>query len=200
MAARWFTAALLVAGLAVAGCGGSDDSPVSVPADPVEGAAPGDDIDDTAPDPTETQDADVPDDAAAEEPAEATTDPPGDPTGEAPGEENDADGGTDAADEQMFPDVIDATASSDGSTWTVAATLSSPYDTPDRYADAWRVVGPDGTVYGERILAHDHANEQPFTRSESGIEIPEDVTTVTIEGRDLQFGYGGDTFELALPR
>ena len=192
MAVRQSTAAILVAGLALAACGGSDDSPVSVPADPVEGAAP-----ENVPD--------APDDGSAEAAAEATTDPSsegaGDEASEGAAEENTADdGGIDAAGEQMFPDVIDATASSDGSTWTVAATLSSPYDTPERYADAWRVVGPDGTVYGERILAHDHANEQPFTRSESGIEIPDDVTTVTIEGRDLQFGYGGDTFELALPR
>ena len=105
-----------------------------------------------------------------------------------------------AEDVQMFPDVIGATAVQEGTTWTFSATLSSPYDTPERYADAWRVVGPDGTVLGERILNHDHATEQPFTRSESGIEIPDDVATVTIEGRDLQFGYGGDTFELTLGR
>ena len=104
------------------------------------------------------------------------------------------------SDEDMFPDVIDAEADFDGSAWTIAATLSSPYDTPERYADAWRVVGPGGEVYGERILGHDHANEQPFTRSESGISIPDDIETVTIEGRDLEFGYGGDTFELTLER
>jgi len=107
---------------------------------------------------------------------------------------------TSAADGQMFPDVIDATAERVGDTWTVSATLSSPYDTPERYADAWRVVGPDGTVYGERILTHDHAGEQPFTRSESGISIPDDVVDVVIEGRDLEFGYGGATFTLTLPR
>ncbi len=100
----------------------------------------------------------------------------------------------------MFPDVIDATAVREGTAWTVSATLSSPYDTPERYADAWRVVGPDGAVYGERILTHDHASEQPFTRSEPGVEIPEDVDTVTIEGRDRQFGYGGVTFVLPLDR
>ena len=72
--------------------------------------------------------------------------------------------------------MIDAEGRLDGDTWTISATLSSPYDTPERYADAWRVVGPDGTVYGERILVHDHAGEQPFTRSESGIAIPAGVT------------------------
>jgi len=100
---------------------------------------------------------------------------------------------------QRYPDVIDATAERVGDTWTVSATLSSPYDTPERYADAWRVVGPDGTVYGERVLAHDHAVEQPFTRSQSGIEIPDGVTEVVIEGRDLEYGYGGSTFTLSLP-
>ena len=107
---------------------------------------------------------------------------------------------SDDADEQRFPDVIDATAEQVADTWTISATLSSPYDTPDRYADAWRVIGPDGAVYGERVLAHDHAGEQPFTRSESGIEIPDDVAEVVIEGRDLEYGYGGATFTLVLPR
>lgn len=102
--------------------------------------------------------------------------------------------------DERFPDVVDATAEFDGETWTISATLSSPYDSPERYADAWRVVGPEGTVYGERILTHDHANEQPFTRSQSGIEIPDDVGEVTIEGRDQVSGYGGETFTLTLPR
>ncbi|MFK7918896.1 MAG: hypothetical protein AB8G14_12530 [Ilumatobacter sp.] len=114
--------------------------------------------------------------------------------------DSDTDTEPDSAAVQEFPDVIDASAQLAGDTWTIAATLSSPYDTPERYADAWRVVGADGTVYGERILTHDHASEQPFTRSQSGIEIPDDVTEVTIEGRDLANGYGGDTFVLVLDR
>lgn len=108
------------------------------------------------------------------------------------------DDGQDVA--ELFPDVIDATAEFDGAAWTISATLSSPYDSPDRYADAWRVVGPDGSVYGERILTHDHANEQPFTRSQSGIEIPDEVTEVTIEGRDQISGWGGDTVTITLQR
>lgn len=54
----------------------------------------------------------------------------------------------------------------------------------DHYADKWQVVGVDGTVYGERILAHPHDNEQPFTRSQSGIAIPADVTEVIIRAGD----------------
>lgn len=103
--------------------------------------------------------------------------------------------------EGEFPDVLaaEATQAADG-TWRFDVTLSSPYDTPAKYADAWRVRHSDGTEYGIRILGHDHANEQPFTRSESGIEIPDDVDTVIIEARDLLDGWGGATLEFALER
>lgn len=101
--------------------------------------------------------------------------------------------------EQRFPDVIDAEATLSDTGWAFAVTLSSPYDTPERYADGWRIIGPDGSEYGFRLLTHDHASEQPFTRTLDGVEIPEGVTTVTIEGRDQQYGFGGTTFELLLP-
>lgn len=110
-------------------------------------------------------------------------------------------GGQPEGTDDLHPDVIGARAEPGANgTWTVHATLSSPYDTPERYADAWRVIGPDGTVYGVRELAHDHASEQPFTRSLSGVEIPDGVTEVTIEGRDQVSGWGGQTFVLVLER
>jgi N-acetylmuramoyl-L-alanine amidase len=99
----------------------------------------------------------------------------------------------------LYPDVIAASVSLIGSSYTFDVTISSRYDSPDRYADAWRVVGDDGRVYGVRELTHDHSGEQPFTRSLSGVEIPEGVGTVTIEGRDLLYGWGGATVEVALP-
>lgn len=120
--------------------------------------------------------------------AEPTTSPP--ETGE-PDQDSD----------ELFPDVVaaEATQMEDGS-FTFAATLSSPYDSPERYADAWRILGPDGTQLGIRELGHDHAGEQPFTRSVSGVEIPADVTTVTIQGRDQVSGWGGDTVDIQLER
>ncbi len=103
--------------------------------------------------------------------------------------------------EVLFPDVVGVEAIHDGDgQWTFNVTLSSPYDSPERYADAWRVMGPGGTVYGERILLHDHAGEQPFTRSQSGIAIPDDVSTVTVEGRDQVSGWGGRTMDVTLER
>ncbi len=104
------------------------------------------------------------------------------------------------AQNDRFPSVIGATAAPDGDgTWRFDVTISSPYDSPERYADAWRVLGPDGVEYGIRVLTHDHASEQPFTRSQGGIAIPSTVQVVTIEGRDLTNGWGGPTYELSLP-
>ncbi|HQZ33071.1 MAG TPA: hypothetical protein PK020_01535 [Ilumatobacteraceae bacterium] len=96
--------------------------------------------------------------------------------------------------------MLDVVATSSESGWTFDVTLSSPYDTPERYADAWRVVGMDGTVFGVRELDHDHASEQPFTRSLENVQIPDDVDKVVVEGRDQVNGYGGTTFEVALIR
>ncbi|WP_290772381.1 hypothetical protein [Hoeflea sp.] len=61
----------------------------------------------------------------------------------------------------------------------------------DHYSDKWQVIGPDGTVLGERVLAHPHDTEQPFTRSQSGIVIPQGVATVTIRAHDKVHGWGG---------
>jgi hypothetical protein len=107
---------------------------------------------------------------------------------------------TDVAGDQRYPDVVDAAARQDGETWAFDVTISSPYDTPERYADGWRVLAPDGTELGFRLLTHDHAAEQPFTRSLDGVEIPDDVDVVTIEGRDQANGFGGETFELTITR
>ena len=46
----------------------------------------------------------------------------------------------------------------------------------DHYANKWDVVAPDGTLLETRILHHPHVNEQPFTRSLSGVNIPEPAT------------------------
>jgi hypothetical protein len=105
-----------------------------------------------------------------------------------------------AAEPQKFPDVVAAKVrASDADTFDFDVTVSSPYDTPQRYADAFRVVGADGTVFGERLLLHDHAGEQPFTRDLYGVKIPRGVRSVVVEARDGKHGYGGKTMRVALP-
>ncbi len=84
----------------------------------------------------------------------------------------------------------DADQQSDGK-WRFSVTLLHEDEGWDHYANRWDVVGADGTVYGERVLAHPHENEQPFTRSLSGVVIPKDVESVTLRGNDSVHGLGG---------
>lgn len=69
----------------------------------------------------------------------------------------------------------------------------------DHHANVWEIVGPDGKVLGTRVLAHPHVNEQPFTRSLGGVEIPADVSEVTIRAGDNVDGLGGKTMKVTLP-
>ncbi|MEL6734841.1 MAG: hypothetical protein AAFO98_03020 [Pseudomonadota bacterium] len=61
----------------------------------------------------------------------------------------------------------------------------------DHYANAFEVVGPDGTVLATRVLAHPHVNEQPFTRSLGNVAIPDTVQSVTVRAVDSVHGRGG---------
>ena len=77
-------------------------------------------------------------------------------------------------------------------------TVAHPDTGWDDYADGWDVVLPDGTVVKPdsdspftRLLLHPHETEQPFTRNQSGIVIPADVSTVTVRAHDLVDGFGG---------
>lgn len=98
-----------------------------------------------------------------------------------------------AASEQRFPDIVSVEVTGTAPTFSFAVTVSSPYDSPERYADAFRVRGADGTEYGVTELTHDHATEQPFTRTLSGVSLPAGVTSVIVEGRDQANGWGGGT-------
>ena len=69
----------------------------------------------------------------------------------------------------------------------------------NHYADKWEVVGTDGTLYGTRTLYHPHVNEQPFTRSLSGVTVPAGVRKVTVRAHDSVHTYGGKVMEIALP-
>ena len=105
----------------------------------------------------------------------------------------------DTADDR-FPNVLAVELRPQGDRrYDVVVTLSSPYDTPERYADGWRVIDPAGNVLGTHTLLHDHAGEQPFTRVQRGLTIPAGVEEVTVEGRDLANGFGGLTVTLAVP-
>jgi len=141
-----------------------------------------------------------PDATPSEAPTIAPTSTASAAPAEAPTQEPSATPIPDSGDE-LFPDVLAAVATqADDGSWSFDVTLSSPYDTRERYADGWRVLDDDGNELGIRVLVHDHATEQPFTRSLSGVDIPDNVETVTVQGRDIESGWGGATVEVALTR
>jgi hypothetical protein len=87
---------------------------------------------------------------------------------------------------------------SDSGTWRFDVTVRHNDEGWDHYADGWDVVLPDGTVLKTnpddeftRVLLHPHENEQPFTRSQAGLEIPEDVTDVTVRAHCNAHAFGG---------
>ena len=75
------------------------------------------------------------------------------------------------------------------------------------YADGWDVLTLDGTVLKRdaesqftRTLLHPHVEEQPVTRSQSGIVIPPDVTEVRVRAHDIVDGFGGREVVVDLTR
>lgn len=97
------------------------------------------------------------------------------------------------------PDVIGIEASPSGSGWRFDVTLNHPDTGWDHYADGWRVELEDGTILATRVLAHPHVTEMPFTRSQSGIVVPEGVSEVFVRASCNVDGWADATFPFSLP-
>lgn len=96
-------------------------------------------------------------------------------------------------------DVIDVKVVAQAGGYRFDVTLRHGDTGWDHYADKWQVVGADGAVYGERVLAHPHVDEQPFTRSLAGVTIPDGVRQVIVRAGDSVHGFGGTKLTVALP-
>ena len=94
--------------------------------------------------------------------------------------------------------VEDARAVRTGETWRFEVTIRHADTGWDHYADGWTVLAPDGTELGHRELLHPHVEEQPFTRSLSGVPIPGGLVEVVIRPHDSVHGAGAE-FRLRLP-
>lgn len=94
-------------------------------------------------------------------------------------------------------DVIDV-AIAGGGPYTFDVTVASPDEGWDKYADEWKVETFDGRLLGVRELTHPHVDEQPFTRSLSGVTAESGIDVV-VAARDSVNGYCGSTFTTTLP-
>lgn len=129
---------------------------------------------------------------------EATTTVPGS-TNPASTSEAVAGSSTSVVSDEGCADVIDAKIEGADELFTVSATVRSADTGWDKYADLWQVQTIDGEVLGERVLAHPHETEQPFTRSLGGVSIPADVADVVIVARDSVAGFCGSAFTVEVP-
>ncbi len=76
-----------------------------------------------------------------------------------------------------------------GDSWTFEVTLKHGDTGWKHYANAWRVLNESGKVIKTRVLFHPHVDEQPFTRSMSGVVIPQGDKSVSVEARDKVHGW-----------
>ena len=97
------------------------------------------------------------------------------------------------------PGIETATARQSSYGWTFDVTLSHPDTGWDHYADGWRVLDIEGNVLGQRVLAHPHVQEQPFTRSLGNVHVPQGSSQVQIQARCLRDGWAQKTYLLTLP-
>lgn len=86
-------------------------------------------------------------------------------------------------------EVVQTVFKKNGKAWHVSTTLRHGDTGWDHYADAWRVVDEDGKELGKRVLHHPHEQEQPFTRSLGGLNIPADQQIVYVEAHDKVHGW-----------
>lgn len=84
-------------------------------------------------------------------------------------------------------------------TCTFRVTLEHADEGWHHYADRWDVLTLDDRLLKTRVLHHPHVNEQPFTRSLSGVAVPEEHKQVKIRARDSKHGYSKQEFIVDLP-
>ena len=95
-------------------------------------------------------------------------------------------------------EVLEVELTRSGESWRVSVTVAHPDEGWEHYADAWEVLAPDGTSLGLRELLHPHVDEQPFTRSLSGVTIPEGIDEIRVRARCLVDGWTGDAVTVAV--
>ncbi len=82
---------------------------------------------------------------------------------------------------------------------TFSVTLKHGDEGWQHYANQWDVMTMDDQLLKSRVLYHPHVDEQPFTRSLSGVRIPAGTTEVKIRARDLKHGYSSKQYTVRLP-
>ncbi|MEM7073715.1 MAG: hypothetical protein AAGA28_19440 [Pseudomonadota bacterium] len=96
------------------------------------------------------------------------------------------------------PRVLDVSVTKAGMVWNVSVTLRHPDAGWNHFADGWEVLDAKGDRLGYRKLMHPHVEEQPFTRSLSGVVIPDGTREVFIRTHCSEHGWSDDLTRVEL--
>ncbi|MEO1139379.1 MAG: hypothetical protein AAFW87_07975 [Pseudomonadota bacterium] len=96
------------------------------------------------------------------------------------------------------PQVIDVTVEKVGMVWNIHVTILHEDTGWDHFADGWEVLDAAGNRLAYRELMHPHVDEQPFTRSISGVVIPDGTREIFVRPRCSEVGWSSQTKRVEL--
>ncbi|WP_228028325.1 hypothetical protein [Donghicola mangrovi] len=96
------------------------------------------------------------------------------------------------------PQILSATAQKEGLGWRIEVTVSHNDTGWDHFVDFWSIETRDGTEIERRTLLHPHPEEQPLTRSLSGVSVPDGIRKVFVRAHCRRDGWSKDRFMLKL--
>ncbi len=97
-------------------------------------------------------------------------------------------------------DVVNVKIRKSGGSYSFSVTVQHQDTGWKHYCNKWDIVGSKGKIYGTRVLHHPHVDEQPFTRSLSGVKIPGHIKAVIVRAHDSVHKYGGRVMTIELPK
>jgi hypothetical protein len=87
-----------------------------------------------------------------------------------------------------------------GGGYNVSVTVRHADEGWDHFADRWEIVHPETKeVIVVRELLHPHTNEQPFTRSLTEVELPDDLDSILVRARCNLHGFEGRQIMKKIP-
>ncbi len=96
------------------------------------------------------------------------------------------------------PRVTDVKVEKVGMLWNIHVTVEHADTGWDHYVDGWEVQDANGNVLAYRKLMHPHVNEQPFTRSISGVVIPDGTREIFVKAHCSVDGWSSELVRVKL--
>lgn len=96
------------------------------------------------------------------------------------------------------PEVVAVKVDKVGMVWNIHVTIRHEDIGWDHFADGWEVLDAQGNVLGYRQLMHPHVDEQPFTRSLTGVVIPDGTREIFVRPHCSVHGWAAEAKRVEL--